>query len=567
MKVLKKVFVYIMTMMLIMAMIVPAAAGDDAIPASDATYTITVQGTATGHTYEAYQIFSGKINDSGVLTDVNWGSGIDTSKEADLIAALQAWKPGMNITNAAGAAQALNNASSADGLKFASIVAKFLSGSMKTSTADGTKYTIGGLETGYYLIKDQDNSLDESRDESYTAFILSLSKNTTVNPKSGHPSIHKKVSESGVEGTYDEWVTQSIGSKVHFDIRGTLPGELHYYDKYYYAFHDTMSKGLTYDDGSVSVSRIDANGNTDVIDRECYTVSVSDATDENGAVIGTKLQVTFNCDGEKKGLLSATSTNSETGEKKLLILNRSDMIRLHYTATLNGNTQIGIANPDTNAVELEYSNNPHTEGTGLTHKVDVDIYTFGLEIHKVDAMNHELPLAGAEFILYRTISGKTTYAQAEKLEDGKYGIKAWVDEESDATKFVTSPVITGDDGKKTGGTVMISGVKAGGFYVKETKAPNGYNLLNEPLEVWIKIQDDKLNNESSADDVIASVGNAQVVANPSSGIVSATIENASGTVLPSTGGIGTTIFYALGGVLVVAALILLVTKRRMNTEE
>ena len=40
--------------------------------------------------------------------------------------------------------------------------------------------------------------------------------------------------------------------------------------------------------------------------------------------------------------------------------------------------------------------------------------------------------------------------------------------------------------------------------------------------------------------------------------------NQTGTELPSTGGIGTTIFYVLGSVLVVAAGVLLVTKKRMD---
>ena len=42
------------------------------------------------------------------------------------------------------------------------------------------------------------------------------------------------------------------------------------------------------------------------------------------------------------------------------------------------------------------------------------------------------------------------------------------------------------------------------------------------------------------------------------------ILNNAGAELPSTGGIGTTIFYVLGGVLVVCAGVLLITKRRMN---
>ena len=148
----------------------------------------------------------------------------------------------------------------------------------------------------------------------------------------------------------------------------------------------------------------------------------------------------------------------------------------------------------------------------------------------------------------------TTYAKATQQENGIYKISQWVAAEDDATPFVT-----GADGK-----LLVSGVKAGGFYVKEIDAPSGYNPLEEPLEVWIQVQGDNLSNTDPKDDVTASVGNARVEVDPSSGVVHATIENASGTVLPSTGGMGTTIIYAIGGILFCVALIMLVTKKRME---
>ena len=48
------------------------------------------------------------------------------------------------------------------------------------------------------------------------------------------------------------------------------------------------------------------------------------------------------------------------------------------------------------------------------------------------------------------------------------------------------------------------------------------------------------------------------------GLIKTEVVNNKGAVLPSTGGIGTTIFYVVGGVLVLAAIILLVTKKRMS---
>ena len=49
--------------------------------------------------------------------------------------------------------------------------------------------------------------------------------------------------------------------------------------------------------------------------------------------------------------------------------------------------------------------------------------------------------------------------------------------------------------------------------------------------------------------------------------VTANIANSTGTTLPSTGGMGTTIFYVLGSALVLGAVVLLVTKKRMSTKD
>ena len=540
MKTLKKLFTLTLAVLMIMALAAPVAAAGE-------NYTITVKGTAPGHIFEAYQIFAGNLDSAGILTEVTWGSGVDTTKtvawgegesapKLTVLEALQTMTRYAEADSASDVASALNNATSSDALAFAEVVSKYLSNTKTdTGTQAGPTYTLSGLQAGYYLIKDQDGSLQGEKDESYTEFILSVSKNTEINPKSGHATVEKQVSNTGAFGSFGDWVTQSIGSKVFFNVKGTLSNELHYYDEYYYAFIDNMTSGLTYDVGSVTVTRMDANGGTDLIDASCYTVQV------NAVENGTELKVTF------ENLLNATS-----GGNKLTI-NRSDNILLNYSATVNSNSLIGLDHPDKNQVFIQYSNNPNTDDLGETHEVDVDVYTFELDIKKVDAMNHEKVLANAEFILYRTISDVTTYAKAEKNEDGVYKVSEWVANQANATVFVTG----------TDGMLKVSGLKAGGFYVKETKAPAGYNLLPEPLEVWIQVNKDALAS-GTGEKVTASVGSASVSVNAGTGVVSATIENAAGTILPSTGGIGTTIFYAVGGILFCGAIILLVTKKRMG---
>ena len=537
MKRLQKTFAMLLALIMVTALVaVPVSADETA-----KTYTITISGNNSGHTFEAYQIFKGVLTGT-ILTEVEWGSGVDTAKTVDgktLIQALNELPAYADAKTASDVAGKLNGANAEAGLTFAGVVNKYLSNTKTdTGTQTGPTYEITGLSVGYYLIKDKDGSLSGKLNESYTDFILSLSKDTTVNPKSGHPTVEKRVSDSGLVNTYKDWVTQSIGSQVHFDITGTLTSELPTYDTYFYQFNDTMTPGLTFDAGSVSVTRIDGNNAEHVIDPACYTV-VAGAYSET---TGTSLTITF------ENLLAATS-----GGNKLTI-NRSDKIMVHYTATLNENSLIGLDNPDQNKVSITYSNNPNTNDKGTTNEVDVDVYTFELDIKKVDSMNHDKVLSGAEFILYRTISDVTTYAKAEQNANGVYKVSGWVADRKDATTFVT-----GEDGM-----LKVSGLKAGGFYVEETQAPSGYNKLTDPMAGWIQVQGDKLKStEAGVEKVTASVGNAAVSVNAGAGVVTAVVENAGGTVLPSTGGIGTTIFYILGGFLVCGAAVLLITKKRM----
>ena len=64
---------------------------------------------------------------------------------------------------------------------------------------------------------------------------------------------------------------------------------------------------------------------------------------------------------------------------------------------------------------------------------------------------------------------------------------------------------------------------------------------------------------------IEATGNGTVTAlKDADGKVVSAITNTKLTSLPSTGGIGTTIFYVIGGILVIGAGILLVTKKRMS---
>ena len=126
-------------------------------------------------------------------------------------------------------------------------------------------------------------------------------------------------------------------------------------------------------------------------------------------------------------------------------------------------------------------------------------------------------------------------------------------------------------------TFTFTGLDAGQYKLVETTVPAGYNKADD-VEFTIEATYDT----ESADPKLTSL----VVKDKDGSVISATAENQeasfatvllegkvstkvvnkAGAELPSTGGIGTTIFYILGGLLAVGAVVLLVTKRRMNAE-
>ena len=134
-------------------------------------------------------------------------------------------------------------------------------------------------------------------------------------------------------------------------------------------------------------------------------------------------------------------------------------------------------------------------------------------------------------------------------------------------------VTTGEDGKAS-----FTGIAAGTYYLLETEAPAGYNPIKQAIKVVITVPE---NFKQDTTDVISanqfkvtftdaanneSEGNVSMNGQNGTYFLTAEVPNGTGAEMPETGGIGTTIFYTLGGLMVVAAGVLLVTKRRMQSK-
>ncbi len=407
------------------------------------------------------------------------------------------------LGNAATVADSITNAKA-----FAASIDQYLTNPSTMDESNGT-YNLSGLKAGYYLIKDKDDTQDGT-DGTYTAYILKVVKDVTATPKDSVPTVDKSVTEQGKNADDFE-----IGDIVTFILKATLGDNVDEYTSYKLVFHDTLSAGLTYN----SITSVTVNGTTVT---EGYTVAHN----------AGNLTITF-ADVTDQG----ATNNSE--------------IIVTYTATLNSGAEIGTPG-NSNTVKLEYSNNPNADGAGSTAETPEDkvlVFTYELDVIKVDGEDKDKKLKDAEFKLRNEAGEWAT------VENGK--LTGWVTSEDSAT------VLKSD----AEGKFMIAGLDAATYYLKETKAPAGYNLLDKEIEIVIAATLNTAEDSAALTSLTISVNSGAAEDGVlDTGIVSTTVENNAGATLPETGGMGTTIFYIVGGIMVVGAVVLLVTKKRMSAE-
>ena len=180
-------------------------AGLPVVSADTTTYTIQLTGTTTGHTYEVYHIFSGTLDASNTLTNIEWGPGVTGAGR-------------IHFGDASEKAASLNGKQndSAEAKAFAQELNQYLSGSGVTTvkSQQGTT-TISGLKPGYYLIKDSRGSLDNRSGQAYTRFMLQVAKDTTVAVKADVPTLTKQVQANGSQN-YTAATEYRIGQNIPF---------------------------------------------------------------------------------------------------------------------------------------------------------------------------------------------------------------------------------------------------------------------------------------------------------------------------------------------------------------
>lgn len=572
MKKARKLTAVLLSLVMLLALVVPASAAEN--------YSITIQNNKEGHTYEAYQIFAGTVSSDAatngetggpMLGDITWGSGVDDARYAELLAALKAdatigaLEGMLDAADAAAVAAALDGADAETAAAFADVVSDYLAETPTgdTNTMTGGTYVIEGLPAGYYLVKDKDDTLDGTADTA-TDYIVQVLGNVAMEPKdSGIPTVLKKVydeefavnDEEGTYGTgYNDVADWDIGDRVPFKLIAAVPQNIDSYEEYTFIFHDTLSAGLTLDPESLHVYVT-----------ETTNANINEFLPQNEDLYDVS-------DVDVDGSFTVTIPNIKA-------LNSHDhaanFIIVAYDAILNANAEIGLdGNP--NSVSLEFSNDPNGDGLGRTAEDTVIVFTYELDGTKVDGKT-QAALQNAKFVL---LNGAKT--EAAMVVDGK--VKEWVKVATEAAADdVQMPetyegwlelnqqhnglILTSAEG----GTFKIAGLDDGTYFLREIQAPNGYNLLEEDVQLVITATTANGQDWNSGIATDALKGLTITVDNGAAqngdldtGIVNVTVENNRGATLPETGGMGTTLFYIIGGLLVVGAGILLVVRIRMK---
>lgn len=508
MKKAQKLLSVVLAVMLVLATAIPALAADDGSIIISGSTNVSV----AGKTFKAY-----KILDAVFVDEADTGKGV-AYLVPDALKAFYASEFELDSTKANFNAEVVTaiRALSADELSdFADdalAAAKAAGVEAKQSTAGeaATTVTISNLALGYYVIEDATENANGKNTAISSVMLDTTDKTAEVTIKADVPSIDKNIDgDNDTDMSATGLVKNNnaaIGDKVPFVLTSKVPSNMDAYSTYTYKVTDILSNGLTFNNDVV------VTVDSETLVEEDYTVSVSGQT------------VTINFTNIK---------SYEAGAD----------IKIEYSATVDTDAVIGTAGND-NTVYLEYSNNPQdTSSNGKTPDSVTRTYVTGVSLVKVDAKDNEKTLAGATF----TITGTKLNTVIVTDANG---------EDTIITK-AEDVVYSGTSGEN--GLITFEGLAAGTYTITEIVAPEGYNILPEPVDVtinWTAPADGATECTWSVD---AEEGSTATVED---GVVVFTIENSTGSLLPDTGGIGTTIFYIVGALLVVGAVVLLVSKKR-----
>ncbi len=517
MKIVKKMLIMVLSIMLIFTAAVPAMA-------AGASYDLTINGTDGVTQMKMYKLVNveesatnpGKLTYSlnSKYNEVFTALGVTTVKELsqesvkDILDACES-----KITDLVQADQTATMDGKTSSQKFEDIMGYYY------ITMAGDQGTI--YNPMFVTVPDNTGTQAEP-----------VYQNAEVTAKKNKPAVDKKVKEGN---DYGEAADAGIGEIVEYKVTADVPkyAENVPDNDVVFKMIDTLSQGITW-----------------VPDQQ-VTVETTDGTAIPGAV---------------KSVTPSSADKVITIEFDYSKVKSNTQIVVKYEVIVNSNAVISGTGND-NTVKLEYTTDHKTDTTGESEPDNAKVFSYGLKVIKAELGNSSIVLAGAEFTLkkgnadfYFTKSGNVYKAlnsdiyNVTKEENGTFTAVP-------KDKYSTLQTVTGLTDRvisDNSGNIVIDGLDAGDYTLKEVKAPDGYFIVNENIQ--FTITGEKI--EAALTGKVATGSSTGNEAGTADGYYHKTVYNSTVYVLPETGDTGTIVMLTAGAVILAAGCIFLYMKRR-----
>ena len=497
----RKLASLLLALVMVFALATTAFAAGTVTTPTTGNGSITISNAAKGETYTIYKLFDATVNADG--SSIAYTGEIPESLNTY-------FTPDENGYISA-TPKAKDGDNMSEGLKTALKTWTATATATSSAVSDGSALNFNELAYGYYVVTttqgDQVISVDST-----------MPNVTIVDKNSSTPEGLSKTASSN-DVSIGDTVTYTVSFKTsNYYGAGTEAKEI-----VSYTIEDTLPEFLS----NVTVTSI-------IVDNDGDKTTTNDQKTVTAPFTNKKIVIDWYDEDTSKFLYNNGAT-----------------VTITYTAVVTDKAAID-GNGNTNKVTLTWT----TKGSNVPgpDKVETNetIFTYAIALKKVNNKGVALPGAVFQFQFY---------VKSTPDADGAY-IYAGTTGGTGLTNQITTP---------NDGVIVVKGVKSGNYTITEVTAPAGYNKLTDPVTVEaVKTgntathttvyldKDGNITNKETDKITEVKVDIEKIAAS------SVVVVNKAGTELPSTGGMGTTIFYILGSILVVAAVVLLVTKKRMS---